>query len=116
MTTFKEEWTLETAMTILRHPAVDSKTWAEAVEWLLIYGPPEVRSLLEQASCHATGEGFPELQPKGYAPDGSPCYDLGDLARLLGITEEEVREQILSKEQKHGTRHGYNSDETSKLQ
>ena len=36
MTAFKQEWTVDSAMEILQHPTVDSKLWAEAVEWLLL--------------------------------------------------------------------------------
>ena len=46
MDTFAQQWTLESALAVLEHPTVDSKLWAEAVEWLLVYGPPEVRELL----------------------------------------------------------------------
>lgn len=116
MTQFRQQWSLETAMTVLKHPTVDSETWAEAVEWLLLYGPPETRTLLEQASSHATRESFPELQPRRYAPDGSPCYDIGELARSLGISEEEARQQLAAKEEKHGTRHSYSEEDTTGLQ
>ncbi|MBV5319030.1 MAG: hypothetical protein JZU50_14630 [Desulfobulbaceae bacterium] len=116
MTAFKQHWTLESAMEILQHPTVDSEIWASAVEWLLIYGPPEVRELLQQASGQATRENFPELQPQGYGPDGSPCYDIADLARSLGISEEEARAQLAQKEQKHGVQHGFSDDDTTTLQ
>lgn len=116
MTQFRQQWTLETAMTVLKHPTVDSETWAEAVEWLLLYGPPQTRDLLQQASNHATQESFPELRPQRYAPDGSACYDIVDLARSLGITEEEARQQLAEKEEKHGIRHGFNEEDTTGLQ
>ncbi|MBM9535534.1 hypothetical protein [Desulfobulbus alkaliphilus] len=116
MKQFKEQWTLDTAMTVLKHPTVDCTIWAEAVEWLLLYGPPETRELLQQASGHATRESFPALQPRRYAPDGSPCYDIGELARSLGISEEEARQQLAEKEEKHGMRHGYGEEDTTGLQ
>lgn len=116
MTQFRQQWTLETAMTVLKHPTVDSEIWAEAVEWLLLYGPPETRDLLQQASGHATRKSFPELQPQRYAPDGSPCYAISDLARSLGITEEEARQQLAEKEEKHGLRHGYDEEDTTGVQ
>lgn len=116
MTAFKQEWTVDSAMEILRHPTVDSKLWAEAVEWLLLYGPPEIREMLRQASGHATSKSFPELQPQRYDPDGSPCYEIADLARSLGISEEEARTQLVEKEQKHGVRHGIAEADTTALQ
>ena len=116
MTTFKQEWTLEAAMEILQHPTVDSTIWAEAVEWLLLYGPEEIKELLAQASGHATSESFPELRPQRYGPDGSPCYDITDLAQALGIPEEEARAQLAEKEQKHGIQHGFADQDTTALQ
>jgi hypothetical protein len=116
MTTFKQEWTLESAMEILQHPTVDSKIWAEAVEWLLLYGPPEIREVLQQASGQATQASFPELRPQRYGPDGSPCYEIADLAQVLGISEEEARAQLAEKEEKHGVQHGFADEDTTTLQ
>lgn len=116
MNAFKQEWTLESALEILQHPTVDSQIWASAVEWLLIYGPPEIQELLTQASSHAAGASFPELKPQRYSPDGSPCYDIGELAQSLGISEEEARAQLLEKEMKHGVQHGFSDDDTTTLQ
>jgi len=116
MIPFKQEWTVESAMEILHHPTVDSQVWASAVEWLLMYGPPEIRELLQQASAHAMGTQFPELKPQRYGPDGSPCYDLAELARTLGISEDEARELLRDKERKHGVQHGFSEDDTTTLQ
>ncbi|WP_448875028.1 hypothetical protein [Desulfobulbus propionicus] len=116
MMDFQQEWTLESAMEILQHPTVDSKIWAEAVEWLLIYGPPDIRELLQQASGHATQESFPGLKPQRFAPDGTPCYDIAELAQALGISEEEAREKLQEMEARHGIRHGYDDEETTGLQ
>ena len=116
MTAFKQEWTEDSAMKVLQHPTVDSRLWAEAVEWLLLYGRHEIREMLQQASGHATQESFPELQPQRYAPDGSPCYEIADLARSLGISEEEARAQLAEKEQKHGVQHGVAEEDTTRLQ
>ncbi len=96
---FKDLWDLKSAMQILEHKTVDSKLWAEAVEWLLHYGPPEIRQMLLKASEIATGTTFPELKPTHYTPDGQPCYDIGALAKTLGITEEQTREILHRKEQ-----------------
>jgi hypothetical protein len=108
MDTFAQQWTLESALAVLEHPTVDSKLWAEAVEWLLVYGPPEVRELLTAASGHATRASFPELKPQGYG--------IGDLARSLGISEEEARRQLAEKEARHGVQHGVDDEDTTTLQ
>jgi hypothetical protein len=86
------------------------------VEWLIVYGPPEIRDLLQQASGQATAASFPHLKPDRYAPDGTPCYDIARLAESLGISEEEARMQIREQEMRHGVRHGYDEDETTPLQ
>jgi hypothetical protein len=116
MAKFKEEWSMESAMAVLSHPTVDSEIWAAAVEWLLVYGPPEIRVLLQQASGQATAASFPDLKPDRYAPDGSPCYDIARLAESLGISEEEAKAQITEQERRHGIRHGFDEDETTPLQ
>jgi hypothetical protein len=103
-------------MRIALHPTVDSELWASAVEWLLLHGPPEIRTLLNQAGTHAANDQFPELKPHRFAWDGSPCYNLADLARALGISEDEVREQLVEKERQHGVQHGLTEDDTTTLQ
>lgn len=113
---FKQEWNLETALEILQHPTVDSQIWAEAVEWLLIYGPPEIKELLTQASGHAAAASFPELEPLGYDRDGNPCYSLSQLAEALGISEEEAAATLAEKEEKHGMRHTLEGEDISTLQ
>jgi hypothetical protein len=94
----KTLWDLETAMKVLEHDSVDSKLWAEAVEWLMIYGPPEIRRLLLDASLSATTRSFPELKPCSFTDDGQPIYDVQALARSLGITEQEVQKILAEKE------------------
>lgn len=113
---FKDEWDVESAMTVLNHQSVDSKTWAEAVEWLLLYGPPEVRELLLQASSTATQTHFPELHATGYTSDGEPCYDIKAVAKSLNISEEEAKEIISQKEMAHKMRHFIDKDEVWKVQ
>ncbi len=81
----KDLWDLESAMQVLAHTSVDSKLWAEAVEWLILHGPPEIRQLLIDASTSATNSSFPDLTPTHYTPDGQACYDIGELAQSLGI-------------------------------
>lgn len=94
MNDFKQEWDLAMALEVLASPNVDSVTWSEAVKWLLFYGPPELRELINEASGTATSEHFPELLPAGYDDDGAPCYDLRDLAATLGLAEEELASRM----------------------
>lgn len=94
---FKDEWNLESALKILQHPTVDSKLWAEAVEWLLKYGPTSIQKILLDASNTATKIQFPELKPSHYTSDGQPIYDTEKLAETLGISEDEVKEIIAKK-------------------
>ncbi|MCK5196505.1 MAG: hypothetical protein KAQ71_22020 [Desulfobulbaceae bacterium] len=113
---FSNEWDLEMAMAVLENKTVDSKTWAEAVEWLLLYGPPHIKELLGQASSTATDEYFPELKPTGYTDDGKPLYDLQTIADSLGITREEAEQKLAEKELKQGVRHLFDESETHKIQ
>jgi len=102
---FKDYWDLDTAMEILQNKTVDSKLWAEAVEWLLLYGPPEIVSVLLKASSQATDSTFPELRVTNYTHDGQPCYNIKEIAGSLGISEEEALEIIARKEMFHKTSH-----------
>jgi hypothetical protein len=111
-----KDWTLESAMEILQHPTVDSRIWAEAVEWLMMYGPPEIREMLQRASGYATEKEFPELRPQGFDEDGEPVYSVAEIARALDISEEEASEIIAEKEAKHGTLHRLGDKETKKIQ
>ena len=100
---FKELWDLESAMKVLEHDTVDSKLWAEAVEWLMLYGPPEIQELLIEASTTATNSSFPGLTPSHYTPSGQPVYDVKVLADSLGISEDEVKKILEDKERTHAT-------------
>jgi hypothetical protein len=95
---FKEQWDLDTALKIVQNKTVDSKLWAEAVEWLLLYGPPEVVSILLQASGHATEQVFPELTGEEYSGDGQVTFNVTRLAQALGLDEEEIRTIIRKRE------------------
>lgn len=112
----KEQWTEESAMEILQHKTVDSRLWAEAVEWLILYGSPEIRDLLLQSSGTATHECFPELRTAGYAPDGQPCYTVAEIAAALHISEEEAKEFLARKQEEHGMPHFIDEDEARKAQ
>ena len=113
---FKKSWTEENAMKVLQHPTVDSKLWAEAVEWLMLHGSENMKSLLLKASGDATRRCFPEMQAEGCTQDGRPCYDISVLARSLGANEEEIRRILLEKEKAHGTRHSVDPSEVCKVQ
>ena len=116
MTEFKKEWNVESAMEILQHPTVDSKIWAEAVEWLLLYGPPEIKEKLSEASSYATGQELPELKPQGFAGNGELVYSVDEIARALDISEEEAAKIIAEKQQKHGVQQLFNTKNTKKMQ
>ena len=50
----KGEWDVDSAMAVLNHKTVDAKIWAEAVEWLILYGPDNIREILLNSSSTAT--------------------------------------------------------------
>ena len=107
---FKDQWNTETALKILNHKTVDSKLWAEAAEWLMLYGPQEISELLLAASGHATKHCFPELNELGLSSDGQPVYALEKLAQSLGITENDVKKILAEKEALHKTQAFFNGD------
>lgn len=94
----KDQWDLETALKVLQHPTVDAQTWAEAVEWLLKYGPSSIRKILLEASNTATEMQFPEVEAAYYTSEGQPVYDIQGLSKMLGVTEDEVHEILKRKE------------------
>lgn len=116
MTEFKREWTVESAMQILQHPTVDSKIWADAVEWLLLYGPPGIKEKLTDASSYATSKEFPDLKPEGFTGEGELVYSVAEMAQALGISEEEAAEIIAEKQQKHGVQQLFDVQSTKKVQ
>ena len=107
---FKDQWDLDTALKVVQNKTVDSKLWAEAVEWLLLYGPPEVVSILLQASGHATEQVFPELEATDITDDGEPVYDATRLAESLGMSVEEIQKLLRKKEKAHKMVHFFNDD------
>jgi hypothetical protein len=112
----KDEWDIDSAMQVLQHQTVDAKLWSEAVEWLILFGPEEIRELLLNSSGVATHECFPDLKAKGYAADGQPCYKVEDLAKNLDIKEGEAREMIQEKEKRHDLHHFIDEEDTMKVQ
>jgi len=113
---FKEQWSLEMALEVLCSATVDSRTWSDAVKWLLLYGPPDIREILTQASSSATSHCYPGLRAKGFAADGQSCYDVRELADFLGIPEVELLEKIAKIEQEAGVRNLFDPTETHELQ
>ncbi len=109
---FKDHWTLENALKVLQHPTVDAKLWAEAVEWLLLYGPPEIQMLLLHASGTATKQCFPELTAEKYTEAGQPCYDIAAIAEALGIDAQDAYKTLAEKEMAHQIRHFIEPDDT----
>lgn len=116
MTTFQQEWDEAMAMAVLENPTVDSKIWSEAVEWLLLFGPSHIKELLTQASETAAQSCFPELTATSFSPDGQPLYDISQLAKALGISEEETKQRLQEKEQQQGIRHLYTTADALKIQ
>lgn len=102
---FKEHWNLDVAMEVLQSKNVDAKLWAEAVEWLLLYGPPEIVSILLKASSQATDSIFAEQRINHSTPEDQVSYSREDLARSLGISEREALEIIARKKMLHNTFH-----------
>ena len=102
---FKDLWDIESAMKVLTHKTVDGKLWAEAVEWLMLNGPAEIKQLLLESSMTATKSSFPELKPSSFTINGQPCYNLVDLAKALQMDEKEAKEILMQKEAEHGKLH-----------
>ena len=116
MNSLKDQWNLEMALQVMQNQTVDSKTWADAVKWLLLYGPPEIREMISQASSMATENFFPELTPIGYTDEGQPLYDVQALAKSLGISEEEAMDKIAELEKEYGIKNIFAEQEARKLQ
>ena len=115
MIAFDTQWDVDMAMAVMQDPHADAKIWTDAVCWLLLNGPPEVRQLIQQASSTATSEHFPDLQPTGYTDDGEPVYDIKKLARTLGLTEDEVGKRLSDMQAEAEIRTLYAAGETHKV-
>jgi hypothetical protein len=108
-------WDVEMAVAVMQDPHADPKTWSDAVSWLLVNGPAELRELIQQASHHATSAHFPGLKPKGYTADGEPVYDIKALAKHLGISEEEAGKRLSDMQTEAGVRTLFQPDETHNI-
>lgn len=112
----KDFWTLETALKILESKTVDSKLWADAVAWLLMHGPAEIKEIILQSSGMAANQHFPSLKAQSFTSDGEPCYTVKDLAAALEVDEQELVEKIENSEELHGSKYLYDEEETRKIQ
>lgn len=97
----KDEWNIEMALEVLSSDTIDSKSWIDAVKWLILYGPKEIRSYLLESSASAIKEEFPELIPIGCDEHGADIYDLDNLAETLGIEPERLQDDLLTMEEEH---------------
>lgn len=116
MDSLKEQWNFEMALAVLQNETVDGKLWSEAAEWMMVFGPPAMQELLRQASSLATQAHYPELTPRDYTADGEPCYSIAEVAKSLGISEEEALAKMAELEERHGVRHLYTPPEAKKIQ
>lgn len=110
---FESIWDLESAMKVLKSETVESELWAEAVEWLILYGPPEIKQMLLDASASATELSFPGLKPSHITADGEAVYDIESLAKSLGIEEDEVKKILEKKNADYLTSHDFNDPDSS---
>ncbi|MBU0673702.1 MAG: hypothetical protein KJ950_03565 [Proteobacteria bacterium] len=116
MVDFKDQWNLEMALDVLESEAVDAKVWAEAVKWLLLYGPPHIKEILEEASGAALGQCFPDVAVKGYSESGQPYYDINDIALALGVPVEEALQTIAGFQFEEGVELLVEGDRVYKIQ
>jgi len=99
------------AMEVLQSQTVDSKVWADATKWLLLYGPPEIKEIIGQASNMATQRYFPEISPKSFNDSGQPCYNIADIAKALNVSEAEAFNELARIEAEDGVQILVESDE-----
>ena len=103
------------ALDVLKNKNVNAKLWSEAAKWIMLYGPPELREIMQQASSVATKECFPGLEPERYTGEGEPCYDIDRIAEALGITRQEAMEKLAAMEDEHGLRQLFDASETGNI-
>ncbi|MBU0483058.1 MAG: hypothetical protein KKB30_00915 [Proteobacteria bacterium] len=116
MTELKNSWDLKMAMEVMRNQTVDSKLWAEAVKWLMLYGPPEIQEMIQQASIAANRKYFPDIKPKSFNELGQPCYDIKDIAAALHISEQEAFEKMAALQVEEGIQIIIDESDTHKIQ
>ncbi len=112
---FDAHWDVEMALAVMQDPHAEAKTWADAVRWLLLNGPPALQELIRQASSAATSAQFPELKPQGYTDSGEPVYDIKVLAQTLGLSEAEAGQRLSEMQGAAGIRTLYAPKDTHKL-
>ena len=116
MSEFEKQWNVAMALEVLKNETVDSELWSEAVKWLMLYGPPEIKQLLDKAASTATNDCFPGLRARRFTRDGQPCYDIRELAESLGISEEEARAKITELENEHGAQQIFAQSDIHEIQ
>lgn len=116
MSQFKDQWNLEMALEVLQSQTVDSKVWADAAKWLMLYGPPEIQEIIGQASNMATHAHFPNIVPKSFNGDGQPCYDIRDIAKALDVSEEEALAELARIEDEDGIQILVENKQSRKIQ
>lgn len=115
MAEIKTQWNLEMALEVLASETVEAGLWSEAVKWLLLYGPPELREMLNLASNSSFNQCFPRVRVKGHNNSGHPCYALADLAEVLGMSVEAAAEQIQEIQSEFGGELLVTDEQVSKL-
>jgi len=94
MEDFRQQWNVEMALQVLSSETVEPEPWAEAVKWLLLYGPPEVREILTTAAGVSFDQCFPKVRAMGHNDSGQPYYSLADLAEALGVPVEKASQRL----------------------
>ena len=100
---FKNQWDMEMVLQVLTSETVDSQTWSDAVKWLMLFGPPQIKQVLLQASASATSRFFPQLKPAGFNDDGEPYYEVANLAEALVADPEALLRSLTDLEGESGS-------------
>ena len=116
MILFKEQWNLEMALEVLKNENVESEVWSEAAKWIMLYGPPELQEVMQQAATIATKSCFPQLEPERFTGSGEPCYSIERVAVALEISKEEAMEKIAAMQDEQGVQHLFDKSETEDIQ
>jgi hypothetical protein len=116
MVSFKEQWNLDMALDVLKSKSIDSKTWADAAKWILLYGPSALQHIMQEASGLAISSCYPQLEAERYTESGEPCYAIEKIAEILGMSKRETLQKMAELESEHDIRNLYESSETENIQ